>query len=197
VKRNQGIFLDKARNFCYHAIGTVTFTKSKQRMFEIIPIGITTVDWATLAKTAQKALGFTLDRKSLKSDLARFLTALGEMSSEDGNGSLSEAGSLLRHASASFICVLPAEMINQLKEEVDLAINSSIVRAGFRLCIVSGNMQQWREAIINCSSTRLPTEIRMLCNQFMMYFEQLGLGPIWAGYSKTTMSDNTFRLKDR
>jgi hypothetical protein len=173
-------------------------------MFEIIPIALTGVNWPVYLATAQKVLGFSIaasfDKHGIKNDLTKFLVSLEELHTEEPvepNVALSEAGSLLRHASASFMCLLPAETVNLFREEVDLAINSSQTHAGFRLCIITGTLLQWRDAVINCSVSRLTRDVRMLCNQFMAYFENAGLGAIWGKFNKTQMSDQTFRLMAR
>lgn len=165
-------------------------------------IAITVVDWKNYLASAQKFLGHslsgTIDKFRMKQDLASFIVTLADLQREqvDPQKLLKEAGYLLRHASASFLCVTPHETLNLFREETDLAITSITVSAVFKMAVVSGNLQQWQQTIASCSSDRLTTEIRVLCNKFMASFELSGLH-LWGGYSKTPMKDQTLRLTQK
>lgn len=141
-----------------------------------------------------------MDRYNLKQTLSSYLVALDELQNGDQvnpSVAIAEAGSLLRHLSVSFLCVMPTDVLNSFREEVDLAIHSTALESGFRVSIVTGNLEQWKNAIENCSSARASTVMRTLANKFMACFESLGLGEIWAKFSRTPMPDQTFRLTQK
>ena len=60
--------------------------------------------------------------------------------------------------------------------------------------IVSGSLAQWRIAIsVGCNDSA-STESREVFNKLHLQFERLGLGDIWASYTRTSQKDGTFRL---
>jgi hypothetical protein len=173
-------------------------------MFPVLPVAITVVDWNTYLANAKAMLGrsisTTVDRQHGKLDLPAFIATLKDLQTgkpTDIPTALREGGSLLRHASASFLCLLPSEIFYELLVESGLAVTVQDSPMGAKLCLVSGNLEQWRTAVINCSVPTLSIGLRGLMNRYMAYFEQSGLGPIWSDFSKTPMPDATFRLTEK
>lgn len=154
-------------------------------------IALTTIDWPKYLQLARLALGYsvsdTIDRNRLKLDLSSFLLTLREMQTDKVDAYNFLTNSLLRHASASFICTLPAETLNKFKEWTDLQITSVEANVVFRMAVMSGNLAQWKETVITGMSEGMSPDIKMLCNGFMLSLETSGL-KLWTGYSKTVMN---------
>lgn len=162
-------------------------------------IGITVIDWKSFLADGQKVMGHsisgTIDQYKMKQDLSAYIATLANLDSDsDPHTAIKHASYLLRHASATFMCAIPAGLLNQLREQTDLAISSVQANEVFRLAIVSGDLMQWKQTVVACSSDLATTELRMLCNQFMTYFESAGLN-LWTEMSRTSMKDRTLRLK--
>lgn len=170
-------------------------------MLEILPVAITVVDWHNYLLAAKEASGHTvtqsIDRFKLRQDVASFIISLKELqnsSTKDPAKALREAGSMLRHASATFLCVMPTDTLNQLREEVDLAINSSKAKeVGHSVVVISGNLLQWRSAVVDLADGEVEY-LTLLSNKFMACFESAGLGQLWSAYSKTPMNGPVYRL---
>lgn len=170
-------------------------------MFHVLPVTMTTLDWNSYLTNAKAMLGRSItagmDRQHAKQDLEGFLLTLKEFQSGKPAESLRGCGTVLRHVSVGFLCLMPPPVFYDLVMESGLAITVQDSPTGFKCCLVSGNLEQWKYAIINCSSEQQPNGLRGLTNKFMAYFEQAGLGPIWSDYSKTPMPDSTYRLTQK
>ena len=160
---------------------------------------MTVIDWKSLLTIGQQVMGHSIsgaiDQYRAKQDLAGFIVTLANLQREcDPHVAIMTAGNLLRHASATFLCALPAGLLNQFREQTDLAIMSEEANEVFRMAIISGNLLQWKQTVASGCSEHLTTELRQLCNNFMAYFEYIGLN-LWAEMSRTSMKDKTLRLK--
>lgn len=155
-------------------------------MFEIIPLSCTKVNWPAFLSAGKQLTGST---SNVKQDLGGYLLSLSELLTGSA-----KAWGVLRHVHVSFLVIGFEEFFRGVREETDLAISTTAIQAGHKAAVVSGTLDQWRVAIINCSSDRMSTEVRMLTNQFMTHFESSGLGSLWQGYSKSPMPDKTLKL---
>ena len=170
----------------------------------IIPITITVVDWNALLVKAKEMLNWSIsesiDTYNVKEEFTKLFLALREMQVDeitDPRKGLEEAGSLLRHASCGFLCMVPTYVLNGFREEVDLEINSSEANEALKVFVVSGTMLQWRNSIVNCCSDRVSIGVRQLANGFLAHFDKQGLTAVWHNFTRTTMQDKTTRLIQR
>lgn len=171
-------------------------------MIEVYPIAATAVDWSNYLSLSKKVLGYSvsdaLDAKGMPLDLAGFIITINEILVEGMNPVtvLREAGALLQHASASFFIIAPERVMIDLLQEGRVYVSSVYIeKAGLRVAVVSGNLEQWKQTIIHCSSDRIPPGLRLLVNKFMMHFEKMGLSQIWSHFSKAPLDNNTtFKL---
>lgn len=172
-------------------------------MVKVFPITQTIVNWREYLSLAQSVLGHSvsdsLDARRMPADnAAAFIVTLDELCHDkicNPTMVLREAGALLRHVAFGFLIVGPSQVFYDLRENSTLSVTSALTpKDGFKIGVVTGNMEEWRNAIINCANDRTSFELRTLVNQCMLCLEQAGLGEVWANFQKTSMRDKTFRL---
>lgn len=163
-------------------------------MIEVIPMSVTTIDWTVflniLKKIFNRSLTTNLDTKKLAvGDLSSFIMILGGIRNPNADPLilLREAGPLLRHISAGFVVL--GFNVDDLAYSTDLKIVKTE-----KLSVVSGNLEEWRTAIINCNKT---VEQREFFNKCLSHFEKVGLGQLWSYYSKVDLNDATYKLESK
>jgi len=171
----------------------------------ILPIITPVVDWEQFTRLTQSVLGRSTTRGldaagRSPGDLASFVSCLGEMQTPGCSPTsvLEEPGSLLRHLFFGFLIVCPNEDLQYvvLNSGLAAAVVSSAER-GYSIALMTGSLEDWRTATICCCTDRSPQYVRMLFNQVMLHFEQIGLQRIWFGYRKSELVDKTFRLEHK
>lgn len=166
-------------------------------MVEVAPIARTQVDWQALLQLAKQVLGRSIsagvdNRKQVVGDLRSYLAVLGELDIEgsDPDAVLREAGSLLRHVHYGFLVATATDL------RVDVLAESDLRVSGESKCfVVSGNLEQWRTAIINGCTSRSKYVVRLFYDKCLAIFEREGLGSVWLMYEKANVADRTFRLE--
>src|SRR5262245_25386167 len=145
----------------------------------IIPIAITTVNWDSFLTSVKKLIGesisTSIDEYKLKRDARAFIVTLSELFKGKLTPveAIAQAGSLLRHGSATFLMHFPKDIVFQLQQETDLAISSIETSVGL-LAIVSGNFLQWQVAISNLRHS-IDNFMRGIAHDLTQYFELAGL----------------------
>lgn len=66
-----------------------------------------------------------------------------------------------------------------------------------KVCIVSGSLDKWRQAILEFCQSQYDFEIRFLFNCMLLHFEHTGLQEIWNNYGKQRLKDQTLVLKHK
>lgn len=162
----------------------------------ILPIISTTTDWNNYLTTAKQILNRNLssqiDKHKIKTDsLVALLTTIENLKYPDSSPVevLTEAGSVLRHAFVGFMVLATTKTIFEIMESTSLDVTSTDTTRG-RLAVVSGNLQQWRTAIINGE----PLEF---LNKCLIYFESIGLAQLWCNFRKVMQQDSTFLLEEK
>lgn len=152
-----------------------------------------------LLKLAKGCLGRSLSKRldelRLPTDtLSAFIVMLGELEQEGCNPAevLREAGPLLRHASYSFAIRGSSTLLHELAITSDLKILGDS-----EFAVVSGNLEEWRTAIINGSTGRELYEIAQFYTRVLSLFEIDGLGQLWANYQKVSGSDSVIKLSPK
>lgn len=149
----------------------------------IIPIAVTSVNWETLLGTAKGLLGesisTTIDQYNLKRDAQAYIVTLSELfkGKLSPPQAIAQAGSLLRHASATFLIHSSPPVIYKFQQETDLSISATETTYGL-LAIVSGSLLQWQIAINNLRHS-VDNILRSMANEFAQHFE-------WAGLKRIT-----------
>ena len=172
-------------------------------MIHVIPIAKTDVDWNAYLQIARKVLGRSITRSLDSANRPvkgpdGFIATLGEVINEGSNAGtvMANAGSLLRHFTYTFLCVMPNDVLWDVMEETDLVITS--VPLGMnRLAIITGTLHEWRTAIIDECSEAATQGLRLFLNQVLFHLEKEGLNTIWFMYRKVPQPDQTFALEHK
>lgn len=174
-------------------------------MVEVFPVAWTQINWQSYLKLAHELTGEMISEKfdaaRIPPGLPAFLVSLGQLSQNDGDANklIEQSGSRLKHFSVSFLAFMFQETFFAfLEESCDLTVTSAdSTRSGVKIAIISGNGLQWRDAIVNCSSDRVNTDVRLLANKCQSYFEKQGLGLMWAQFNKSYAVDKTLVLRPK
>lgn len=171
-------------------------------MIRAIPIAQTTPDWPAFLKCAREALGRSVSRPldaagKRPEGVGPWIVALAEMVSPGSTMAvLRNAGPLLAHANVSLLCATDCDILWAVLESGRLHV-ASVERNGFRLAVISGDLESWRATVINGCSEVVSVEFREFCDQAMLALEKLGLGDMWKDYRKVNLPDHTFKLLPR
>jgi len=171
----------------------------------ILPILTPDIDWEQFYRLTQSVLGRSTTRGldaagRSPGDLASFVSCLGEMQTPGCSPTsvLEEPGSLLRHLYFGVLGVCPDDALQfvNLNSGLAAAVVATAER-GYSLALITGSLEDWRVATICCCVDRSPQWVRMLFNQVLLHFEQIGLQRVWFGYHKVQLPDSSFRLEHR
>jgi len=150
----------------------------------IIPLIVSDVNYQSLIKTAKEAL----DRHISSDSKARNI----EIISKFFNKNTTEK-SLLRHSFYGFLVFDSYDTFTRLVMESSLNINIiNTIRADTFVGIISGNLQQWIDSIINYNSTY---ELRLLIKEILKYFDTIGLSEIFSSFRRCLQKDGTYILE--
>lgn len=166
-------------------------------MIEIVPISSTIIDWKIFLQVAKQSIGrsVTAGLDSIGQpigDVSSYIVALGEFDCEDSNPTttLKEAGALLRHVSLGFLVLNTYDSFL-----LEIATTSDIkILKQERCAVITGNLEEWRNAIINGCDERVSYDTRLFYDKCLLYFDRVGLGHIWSKFQKEKIPDGTFRL---
>lgn len=169
---------------------------------EVTIIGRPSVDSSNLLFIANKILGRSLSksvdakRSTIKSP-GVLICYLLEMANNNSTPSLKNAGSLLRHLSYSFLIRSGSLTIFDLLSQSSVDVFSVECEDGANLSYASGNLEEWKVAIINSCSDSSTLELRLLFDKILLLFEAEGLSDIFSEYRKITLPDKTFRIEQK
>lgn len=169
---------------------------------QILPIIAPAVNWPEFAKAAEMVIGYNptaVNTTRQISESARFLAAAAhfkDRKSADTIKSIREAGSILRHLQYGFLVAADRETLFELMQCSDLQVSTTATQAGDVAAIVTGDLFEWRTAIIELSESNT-FGMRLLLDKIFLYFEKIGLAELWADYRKVPLPDNTLKLEHR
>lgn len=131
------------------------------------------------------------------SEYARFIASLGEFRQNEKTEPLKilrNPGDLLKHLQFSFLIPGSKELFFQLLELTELSIIFQVDQG-----IVSGSLEQWKNAIVNClNSYYSPSkELRQIFDECLLFFDFCGLQAIFFDYRKFGLKDGTFLLEHK
>lgn len=169
----------------------------------IYPIIIPDVHWSLFLVEARNltgdSLSRTLDAHNVKPRQDQsIIAAFCEFQrgcSTDPLKEIRESESVLQHLSFSFLCECENEVMLHLTQHTDLAL--TISRRNPNCWIVSGNLLQWRRAVVLISQIGSPYECRLFANSILVLFQCSGYSQVWEGYAKHTLDDQTFTLRPK
>jgi hypothetical protein len=167
---------------------------------DILSIIQPNINWPDFLKGARAALGYDPSKIGLDrplSDPARFLAIAAkfkDVGANDALVNLRTAGSTLRFLNYGFLVLSDLDTMFELMQytRLDVATNTTITRDN--IAIVSGNLETWRDSIIELSQNN-STNVRILIDKIFIAFGRLGLGELWSDYRKKPLPDTTFLLE--
>lgn len=166
--------------------------------YEIYPMAITQPEWSIFIDTCQKVLGISptrgidachLDPK----DPASYLACL-DMENKP-LAALRKRGAWFVHFHITFIMVLDTHGLVQLMNTSLHFSSKEGKRCDELLVIVSGNMDEWYQSILNASDNASDYALRWIMNRVLARLEQAGFREIFSDLKKYQLPDGTFILK--
>jgi hypothetical protein len=166
---------------------------------DAILIGRSNINFEVLLGTAKQVLGRSISKTldSQGKDITKpisYLTLLSEIKNNSFNAD--DAGHLLAHYFYTFAIACDPKTLNDLLEQSRLKIISAEGNS-MHFAVVSGTLEEWRTAIINCCSEQSSFNLRLLFDKIFLMFEQEGLLKLFMNYKKRTLPDRTFKLLER
>ena len=130
------------------------------------------------------------------SDAERFLSIIDAMRCPDAPVGLSP--DLLKHVSFSVLTVaLEQDMLSILEVCSGMSVTLADTKGrGIMAGVITGTLDQWRDAVVAGCSRHIIAEVRAGFNQIHSLFVGAGLGSIWKGY-KQTNDGPVFYLTDQ
>lgn len=121
-----------------------------------------------------------------------FLSLLSEFEIEGTNFPLD----FLRHLSYSFVTILSQEQVIDLlqKTRLSIAIGDKEVSQVGKIIVISGNLEDYRNTILNLSSPLTLTHLRKVFNDILLFLEREGYNGLFPEHYKMTLRDQTFAL---
>lgn len=163
------------------------------------------IDWANYLLLCKTALGRSVSQgvdklKKPIGSLADFVCTLDELEHNwsDVITSLRECSHYLEHLSFTFLIVAEINLIYSLIRKSKLVITeTATAKHPFHLAIISGNLAQWREAILNNSYSNDDNFLLQLMNRIVEEFDKKGLSQVFSGYQRNPTGNNTFLMLPR
>ena len=147
---------------------------------QILPLSQNQVNWVSYLKSAsdylERSLTSSLDsRGDSVGDIRSFLCTLGELIRPNSPPEyvIKNAGSLLRHIHYSFM-VIDGPVFDLLERT---GLNITVAD---QVAIVSGNLGQWRSALIDGMSIGCKKPLRLFCDWCYLYFKKEGFSDLWS-----------------
>jgi hypothetical protein len=164
--------------------------------YEIQPLAITNVDWNTFVSFCQKHLGYSptrgLDTEGMDvKDPSSYLGCLDFNNTPKKH--MQEGSGAFRHFHISFVAALDEGMITDIASETNLRI---FAKRGKRkvLTILTGSMDEWYRAVLDCCNENADSELRSLFNNVFEAFQRIGARHVFTSVSRQELQDETFVL---
>ena len=162
--------------------------------FEIQPLAITQVEWRIFIDMCQKHLGYSptrgLDSEGLDvKDPSSYLGCLDFNNRPTQH--LQEGSGAFRHFHISFVAALDEQMITEIASQTGLRI---CAKKGKRklLTILTGSMDEWYSAVMECCSPKQDYELRSLFNNVLESFNRIGARHVFSSVHRQELPDGTF-----
>lgn len=159
-------------------------------MIELVPVIAPQVDWPKLLSVANTVLGSSIsesfDAAKIPLSPKAFIVSMNDLNQTKPALELDVAS--IRHLSYTFMTILMEGAYLALIEETRLIFTSSTTtRPGLRVAIISGNLLDWKEAVVCCSGSSNP-DVKLFGNKVKQYFDQIGLSDLWKHYHRIQQS---------
>lgn len=164
------------------------------------PIILSQLDWPTILSAGRselgRNLGDSLDRAGEKpGSFPAFISILESFagSSKQPRKAVREAFGILAHISFGFLirADTPTLAAFVLLTANHLAFTLADEKT---LLVASGNLAAWQRVVAHHLGNEIPPGLRIILNACYLYFEQAGLGDLWAEFSKRPLDNGSFSL---
>lgn len=160
------------------------------------------VDFTVFLGAALKVLGFSLSATTDMSpvhlsDTCRFLSCLASMRDSKTSSGLSPY--LLPHATYGILLVADeADTLDILERAAGMPFTTTVTQVrGVLFTVVTGNLAQWKSAVIAGSSQEVEPTVRHLYNNVHALFKAEGLN-LWTDFRQKPAHDQvTYLLEDK
>ena len=152
----------------------------------ITPIALTVVDWDGYLTVCRSLLNRSVT-ESLDKQHRPVKTLPGFIATLADAARLSET-LLLRHLSASFIIDICDPYISENSQ-----LTCTTLQGRKPAMILSGNLLQWKESIVNFCQEHTPDDIRKTFNDIQVAFENVGI--VWDDYVKVQRPGHFYMVK--
>jgi len=173
-------------------------------MIKLIIIGKTNINWNSYLAGANQILhrsvSKTLDEVGIKPEIPLgFLTTLHEIKSPGSKPSLvgKNPGFALDHVHYNVAMFSTLDELNEVIQNTKLSTVSGKSSDGFLFTIISGDLDQWRSAVINSCTGSASFSLRSFGDRAIELFDSEGLGAMFSDYNRVQLPDNTFKLQHR
>jgi len=168
--------------------------------YKIYPLAATQVSWRAFIDMCQEVLGFSptrgLDEQGMSvENPAAFLgcLSLDNKPLENLRTGIFR-NNTWRHYCLSFIIKADMKLYSQIVELGILHIVHKRRDDDF-IIIISGDIFQWKMAVLCACDRDRRKEIRFAFNVIYTHLKSGGFGPIWHSYETQQLSDNTFTIR--
>lgn len=110
---------------------------------------------------------------------------------------LKNPGSVCKHLFFSFLAIDIINHAVNIAQHTSLVCHAVPARKGLTLHLVSGNLEEWRIAIINCCSEVVPEELCSLFNEFLIKFDAIGFRDLFDTYRRKTDQDKIYLIGNK
>jgi hypothetical protein len=168
---------------------------------EVILINRPAIDFGVFTGVSHKVLGYNLASASAGahrsvSDAERFLSCLAAM--RDPKAAAGLPPKLLAHVSFSVLVVADERDVFDILECAAMPfVAADTLARGVQEAVVTGTLNQWRDAVKSGSSPDVETTVRGCFNKVYSLFCNEGLN-VWTDFHTRTAPDHvTFLLEDK
>jgi len=153
----------------------------------VVLLSRTELDLRTLSDVLKEQLLKNIELNDVKD----YLTFINKLKLPDVSKQLTleDPGHVLKHISYTFLIVCNSDVILELVRTSNLVVDFTKTVQDDKLAIVTGNLQNWKDVIINDVEC-----LRPVLNKVMILLELEGFDKLWLGYRKKLTDDNTFKL---
>lgn len=169
---------------------------------QITLIGMNTVAWQEYLSLTSEWFGHSPSKgvdacPSKLTDFAKYTASLGEFlvgKELDAKRTLRERGPWLQHTFFTFMFIASDAIVLKVAETTDLSVLSAKAEEG-RGVVVSGTLEQWRDAVVLCCGVHSNKRLRSIFNQIKQIFDQMGLQDVFFEFRPKDAGDGTFLLE--
>jgi len=161
----------------------------------VVFLGKTQIDMKGLLSVVKHKLNKSLKIDDLKISPEHPLAQLATLTDfKSVPCNFSNLGSILRHEFYSYLVHCKEREMFEIVWESGLNITTD---QDNELGVVSGNLQQWRSAILDGCSDSALNSFRLFTNAILTDMESRGLSQVFSDYRKSVLKDGSYKLLEK